>query len=249
MVQDAASRARTALVVGAGKGLGRQTAQALAGAGLRVVAVSRTAADLVSLQKEIGADHRVITMDMLADGAPATLVQSLADEQIEVIVHNLGGTMGVRDPLCASADLHRVMRWNLDVAVDLNAFLIPAMRARGWGRVVHVSSVAAVARRGSLAYGVAKAALNAYVENLGRVVAGDNVILTAIMPGAITFPGSHWDTVQRERPQDAQHYLRERVATHQFAAPEQIADFIAYLCTTPAPLFAGAVVPLDGGAM
>jgi NAD(P)-dependent dehydrogenase (short-subunit alcohol dehydrogenase family) len=242
---------KTALVVGAGKGLGRQTAKVLASAGARVIAVSRTLEDLQSLNADMegSAHHRIIAMDLMNDCAPSELLAMLTNEGIGIVVHNLGGTLNVRDPFCAATELRRVMRLNLEVAIDINAGLVPAMQKRGWGRVVHVSSVAAVARRGNVAYGVAQAALNAYTETIGRIVAADDVIISAIMPGALIYPGSHWESVARNRPADAERYLAERVATHKFASPQAVADFILYLCSNSSPIFAGAIIPVDGGAM
>jgi 3-oxoacyl-[acyl-carrier protein] reductase len=242
---------KTALVVGAGRGVGRHAALVLGNAGARVIAVARTKDDLQSLRSEFHDPRmvKIVALDLMPEGGPGQLVADVASDAVDIVVHNIGGNLGVSEPLCAAEDLRRVLRFNLEIAAELNRFLIPPMRERRWGRVVHMSSNAALARKGSLAYGVAKAALNAYVEKLGRSVAPDGVSVSAIMPGAIADPGGHWDTVAKTRPTDAATYLRERVAIGRFARPEEVAELVGYLCSEHASLFCGAVVAMDGGGL
>ncbi len=241
---------KTALVVGAGKGLGRAISLQLAQEGARVIAVSRTAKDLETLLSEMGGaikGHQIISMDMMSSGSELELTKKIQASQIDVIVHNLGGTLGIKNPLCGSEELQKVMRFNLEIAVELNRFFIPLMQERGWGRVVHVSSNAAILGRGSSAYAVAKSALNTYTDHIGRAVAATGVTVSAVMPGAIRSPGIHWDNLANTKPADVEKYLNERVAIKRFAEPSEVAKFITYLCSEQAALFTGSVVTMDGG--
>lgn len=241
---------KTALIVGAGRGLGRQVALRLAREGARVVAVARTALDLESLLSEMGGSgkgHQVIAMDLVPEGAPQNLISQLRASSIEIVVHNIGGTLGLKNPFLSAEQLRTIMRLNLEIAVEINSELVPCMRKRRWGRVVHVSSNAAVLGRGSLAYGVAKAALNAYTHNLGNTVAADGITVSAVMPGAIAYPDSHWDKLAKENPENVKKYLHDRVAARRFASPDEVANFITYLCSEQAALFTGSVVTMDGG--
>src|SRR5437870_13613312 len=109
---------RTALITGAGRGLGRSAAGCLAREGAHVIAVSRTSADLDSLLEEMGGEargHRALSVDLAHDEGPAHLLARLESLQLDpdIIVHNLGGNLGVTDPFCSLAQWREVMRFNL----------------------------------------------------------------------------------------------------------------------------------------
>ncbi|MBM3300228.1 MAG: SDR family oxidoreductase, partial [Deltaproteobacteria bacterium] len=130
---------------------------------------------------------------------------------------------------------------------ELNRLLIPSMQRRQWGRVVHVSSIAAVRGRASLPYSTIKAALNRYVSTLGGLVAADGVVVTAVMPGIIRTQGGHWDCVCSDRPDFVERYLQERIAVRRFGTPEEIRNMVVFLCSERASFCAGALIPIDGG--
>jgi 3-oxoacyl-[acyl-carrier protein] reductase len=155
--------------------------------------------------------------------------------------------MGIKDLFPSMDDFHKVMRINLDIAIELNNYLIPEMQKRKWGRVVHVSSASAVVTRGSLCYTVAKAALNTYTESLGLQVARSGVNVSSVMPGAIAYPGSRWDTLMKEKTTEITKYLDEHCAINRFAKPEEVAAAITFLCGESAALFSGSQVRMDGG--
>lgn len=243
---------KRALVTGASRGLGRFLALSLAQEGAMVAVVSRTASDITSLVAEMGgtsAGHYGLSADLMPEGAPTRVLEEVATGfgPLDIVVHNLGGTLGIRDPFCTVEEWRRMWRFNLEIAVEMNRLVVPVMQAQKWGRVVHISSIAAVRGRGSIPYATVKAALNAYVRGLGCAVAADGVIVTAVMPGAILTKGGHWDIVSRDNPEYAQSYLAERIAIRRFGTPEEISDFVVFLCSERASFFAGTVLPIDGG--
>lgn len=244
---------KSALVVGASRGLGRAIALGLAAEGAQVGVVARTAADIASLVAEMSQTsqgHWGLARDLTPDGAPTQLAQDLRSytDRIDILVHNLGGTLGVRDPFCAVDDWRAVWRLNFEIAAELNRCLVPAMQQRQWGRVVHISSIAATLSRGSVAYCAVKAALNAYTKNLGCTVAPDGVVISAVMPGVIRHPGSHWDQVAINDPDRVHDFLNTRIAIKRFATPSEISNMIIFLCSEQAAFMPGAVVPIDGGS-
>jgi len=246
-------RGRTALVVGASRGLGREIALTLAQEGACVLAVARSETAIHSLVEQMGGDekgHWGIAADLLPDEAPGELVARITERcpAVDIIVHNLGGTLGIRDPFCALPEWRAMWRLNFEIAVDLNRLLIPPMQLRRWGRVVHISSIAANLSRGSIPYGTVKAALNAYARNLGCTVAPDGVVVSSVMPGAIHDEGGHWDRMLKTQPEMAARYLEQRMAIKRFANPQEIAQFAAFLCSERASFFTGALLPIDGGS-
>ncbi|MBI5576928.1 MAG: SDR family oxidoreductase [Deltaproteobacteria bacterium] len=245
---------KSALVVGGSRGLGRAIALGLAREGARVAIVARSASAIERTVEAMGGEangHRGISMDLVPDGSPEALVARLEEmgiNRIDILIHNLGGTLQVGDPLCGVSDWRKVWRLNLEIAIDINRRLIPKMKERGWGRIVHVSSVAAVLNHGSLPYGTVKAALNAYVKNLGAVLAPHGVVACGIMPGAILYEGSDWEKRSRDNPSQAAEFLNGKIAIGRFARPEEIASLAVFLSSEQASFFCGDVLPVDGGS-
>ncbi len=244
---------RSALVTGAGRGLGRAISECLAREGVKVAAVSRTRSDVVSLVESMGgaaAGHIGVPMDLVPDGAPEQLVKDLAQYDfgpIDIIVHNMGGTLDITDPYCSIGDWRRVYRFNFEVAVALNRMLVPDMQGRHWGRVVHVSSISAMENHGPVTYCAIKAALTAYTRSFGGVVAPDGVVVSAILPGAVFTEDGYWDEASLNRPEHVKKFLSERQRIGRFGRPEEIGNYVAFLCSELASFNTGSIIPIDGG--
>lgn len=242
---------RRALVTGAGRGIGQAIAKSLAREGAIVAAVSRTPADLEQLVADLGgceAGHVGISMDLTPEGAPAKLMQELESfRPLDIAIHNVGGTLNIGDPFCSIDDWRRVYRFNFEISVELNGMILPAMRQRKWGRIIHISSIAGMENQGPVTYCAMKAAVTAYARSMGGVVAPDGVVISAVLPGAVFTDGGYWDTASRERPEHVNTFLTERQRIGRFGRPEEIADYVAYLCSELASFNTGSIVPIDGG--
>jgi 3-oxoacyl-[acyl-carrier protein] reductase len=243
---------KLALVTGAGRGLGEGICRSLAAEGVRVLATSRTAPDLEKLAAELGgsaAGHLTLPLDLSAAGGPDQLVAFTRAHglQPDIVVNNVGGNLGFTDPLGPLEEWRQVMRLNVEIALEINRAFLPSMRTRMWGRICHVSSIAALENQGPPAYCAAKAALNAYVRSLGRYVAADNVILTSVMPGAVFTKDGYWDNAARERPAHVEKYLNERMAIRRFGRVEEISELVTFLCSENASFCVGSCVLADGG--
>lgn len=244
---------KRALVTGAGRGLGRSIVECLAREGVKVAVVSRTLSDIEALLNGIGgpqAGHSGKALDLLPSEAPGKLVSELQKDAfwpIDIVVHNLGGTQDVTDPFCSLADWRMLWRFNMEIALELNLLLLPEMKRRRWGRIVHITSIAATENQGPVPYCSIKAALTSYARSMGRVLAPEGIIMTAVLPGAVFTEGGYWDKTSRERPEHVRKYLSERMAIHRFGAPDEIGNAVAFLCSEHASFFVGSVVPIDGG--
>jgi NAD(P)-dependent dehydrogenase (short-subunit alcohol dehydrogenase family) len=248
---DLGIKGRLALVTGAGRGIGRAIAQSLANEGVKVICVSRTQTDIDSLIESLGLDqagHLGIAMDLMPEGAPAELLAKIEHlGPIDILVHNAGGTLDITNPFCSIDEWRKVYRFNFELAVELNCMLIPSMQQRKWGRVCHISSISAMENHGPVTYCAMKAALTAYTRSMGGVVAPDGVVITAVLPGAVFTEAGYWDQTSRDRPAHVQKYLAERQRIGRFGRPDEIANFVTYLCSDLASLNTGSIIPVDGG--
>ncbi|WP_375486803.1 SDR family NAD(P)-dependent oxidoreductase [uncultured Jatrophihabitans sp.] len=179
----------TALVTGASSGLGAEFARQLAAAGWDLVLVARDVDRLETAAAEVRAAHKV-TVDVLAadlvtdDGCARVASRLAADPPIGVLVNNAGvGTYRAFGEAELEAE-EQQLDLNVRAVLRLTHAAVTAMRPRGDGRVVNVSSVAGfVPRPGNVTYSASKAWVTIFSEALSLQLAGSGVSVTAVCPG------------------------------------------------------------------
>ncbi len=242
---------RGALVTGSSAGIGLAIAQSLAAEGVRVALVARTVPDVDAAVASLGgreAGHRGYAVDLAAADGPTRLLTACAEfGAVDILIHNLGGTLGVNDPLAPIGRWRDVFRLNLEVAIELNDALVPAMRERGWGRIVSILSLGAREHSGTIAYGTAKAALGAYTRGLARNVARDGVVVTAVSPGATLTENGHWAQQSLTNPARVATYLETETVRGRFVEPREVAAVVAFLASDAASACGGTFVGVDAG--
>lgn len=243
---------RFALITAGGRGIGASVAKCLAKEGCHVAVVSRSSSDVKNLVEDIGgkkSGHLGIPLDLTVEGGPEKLVKMLAKEfsMPSIVVHNLGGTLDIKDPFCSIEDWRRVYRINFEVPVELNNLLVPDMQKKKWGRIVHTSSISAMENHGPVTYCAMKAALTAYTRSFGGVVARDGVVVSAVLPGAIYTQRGYWDITSKDNPEHVKRFLSERQRIGRFGKPEEIGNFVSFLCSDLASFNTGSIIPIDGG--
>ena len=244
-------RGRHVLVTGASQGLGADAAKGFAAAGARVSLSARRAKELNEILGELDGDgHRAIVADLMQTGEAVRLAAAAEnDGPVDIVVHAAGGNMDLRDVFGPSETWQRVWQLNVGSVIDLNNALIPGMRARGWGRVLHFSSRSAVSFAGAPAYAAAKTYLNAYTVMLGRAVAVDGIVVSAVAPGAIAAPGNNWARAEQQWPENVAKYVTEHQAIGRLGRPDDITPFLLFLASDAARFAAGSIIPIDGGGM
>lgn len=243
---------RLALVTGCSKGIGRSIAISLAQEGARVILVARSGDVLEELRSQMKNQekHHVIPIDLMDDSGVINLANAIHKiGDLDIAVHNLGGSAGVYDPFAPAKEWAKVWQFNLGIPIDLNRIFIPQMVKKRWGRIVHLSTLATYNFKGNAAYASAKCALNAYVKSVSRQVAKENVILSAAAPGAVFIDGRPLAKLQTENPAALEDYFKNNQTIHRLAKVEEIASLVSFLCSDKASFMAGSIVGIDGGGM
>lgn len=246
---DLGIKDKKVLLTGASRGLGAQMAREFVQEGCEAFVVARKKEDVADLAEELGERARGMSLDLSEPDAGPVLIQSLHDQGFdpEIVVHNLGGTLDVTDPFCTMEMWRKVQRINLEVQVELNQVFIPRMRKKGWGRILHTSSIAALENQGPVPYCAAKAGLCAYVRSMGRIVAPHNIVMTALLPGAVFTENGYWDLASKNRPEHVKKYLEERMAIKRFGTVDEISGVALFLCSQRSSFFVGSNILVDGG--
>ena len=244
---------RLALVTGASRGIGRAIAVALAREGARVILVARSQEQLEVVRKEIATTerkHYCYAIDLMAEDGVARLIKAITTDlgEPDIVVHNLGGSFGL-PAFAPTEDWKKVWYFNVGIGHELNLAFIPGMVKRRWGRIVHLSTLSTVTYNGYAPYVSAKCALDGYVKSVNREVSKDNVIISAVAPGAIYSEGRYFAKLQKENPAAIEDYFKNHLPIRRLGTAEDIGPVVAFLCSDFASFMAGSIVGIDGGGM
>ncbi len=245
---------RTALVVGASKGIGKEICLELAKAGCKIISIARSEKLLselnINLNKLNQKENHFYSYDLLSkDRLEFLNAIKTNHNEISIIVNNIGGSLVSRNYLASSKEWLEAIIFNVGIAIDVNSVFLPQFIKKHDGRICHVSSISAEMLRGNPLYSSAKAYLNAYVKTVARAVAKEGVVVNAVMPGAVTFDGSYWDEIMKTNPNKASDFLSHHQAVNRFGKPEEIAKVVAFLVSDYSSFMQGSIVSVDGGNM
>ncbi|WCN83679.1 3-hydroxybutyrate dehydrogenase [Micromonospora sp. LH3U1] len=238
---------RTALVTGGGSGIGRACALRLGAAGAKVLVVDRNLEAAKAVAAEAGGRAEGV------DLSDATAVDRL-DVDVDIVVNNAGlqHVAPLQDfPVERFEYIQRVM---VEAPFLIIRRALPHMYARGWGRIVNISSVHGLrASPYKAAYVSAKHAL----EGLSKVVALEGAahgvtancinpayVRTALVESQIADQAASHGIPEAEV---IEKIMLARAAIKRLIEPEEVAELLAYLCSSPAAFITGASIALDGG--
>lgn len=236
---------RTAAVAAASSGLGLATARALAEAGCRVAMCARTAERIEAAAATIDGDVVPLVADVSTpDGARYFVEAAIAAlGSVDILVANGGGPPPGTFATTPEAAFADALDLNLRSVVAMCYAAIPPMQARGWGRVVAITSISV---RQPIPYlilsNTARAGVTGFLKTVALEVAKDGVTVNTIQPGSHLTPrlGNLDDAALAE--------LAATVPTGTIGDPGDFGRCAAFLCSESARYITGASLHVDGGA-
>jgi gluconate 5-dehydrogenase len=237
---------RVACVTGASSGLGRRAATILAAAGAQVVGVARRETALQDWKSEIGANAAIHVADVADRNGLAALTRAISAPfgAPDIIVHAAGlNTRQAADDVTPDA-WDRTVALNLTAPFFVSQALVPAMRAKGWGRVVNFASLQTYrAFPGGIAYGATKAGIGQLTRAMAEAWSRDGITANAIGPGF--FPTELTEAVFSDPDRAARNAAQ--TCLHRNGRLEDLDGPLLFLCSEASAYVTGQVLMVDGG--
>ncbi len=263
---DLMIRDKVAIVTGASAGVGEAVARELAAAGVKLVLAARRESSLAevadSIRQSYGTEAAVVAVDMTDPEAGDKLVQEAATRfgGVDIVVNNAGRAHagGLLDT--SDDDWRGMEELKLHAMIRLNRAAIPLMRARGWGRIVNMSSIGGLYPNPKLMVSHAlSAAINNLTRGLALEVARDGILVNAIGIGAVRT--KNWEhnmipKVRQTRPDLAGLDDEDLVAkvgaeytpVGRMGTPDEVAAIAAFFCSGRNGFVTGSTIEASGGA-
>jgi|LGVF01.1.fsa_nt_gb 3-oxoacyl-(acyl-carrier-protein) reductase len=233
-----------ALVTGANGGLGNATALKLGMNGFKVILNYHVDEDkAVEIASSIGTENTLlIEADITNVEAVNEMISKALEKfgRIDVLVNNAGITRDRTFAKMSRKEWDEVINVNLNGAFNVTKAVIGTMLKQGGGTIINISSIVGeVGNFGQTNYSASKAALIGFTKSLAKEVASKGITVNAIAPGFV-------DTeMTRKIPETIKSKILEQIPMRRFAAPEEIADVILFLCN--ATYITGTVIDVNGG--
>jgi NAD(P)-dependent dehydrogenase (short-subunit alcohol dehydrogenase family) len=251
---------KRALVSGSTKGIGLAIAKALAQEGSRVIINGRTEASVSAALSEIlaSAPNGMIE-EFVGDLAAPEAAESLGAKfpSVDILVNNLGIFEPKPFEQIPDEEWRRMFEVNVLSGVRLSRMYLPGMKERDWGRIVFISSESAINTPGGMIhYGMTKTAQLAVSRGLADSCAGTAVTVNAVLPGPTHSAGADEFVKQlsggkpfAEFEKEFFKSVRPTSLLKRFITTEEVASFVAYLCSPLAAATNGAALRVDGGVV
>src|SRR6478752_7340251 len=249
MGSDMRLQGRTAIITGAGSGIGRASAKLFAEEGARLALVDRDSAGLQETLNLVG-EATMHIGDVGDAGFAETVVGDVVARlgRLDILMtaagFSCGGTVLTTDP----ADWDAVFRTNVGGTWLWSRAAVPEMQRQGSGSIITLASQLAIAGgRGNSAYIAAKGAIISLTRTMALDFATDGIRINAIAPGAIDTPMLRRSFARHADPEPVREASKARHAMKRFGQAEEVAETALHLASDASSFTTGTVMVVDGG--
>jgi 3-oxoacyl-[acyl-carrier protein] reductase len=246
---------RVAMVAAASKGLGKACAIALAQEGCKVSICARNAEELEKTQSEVGGDTLAVVADVSSANSLEDWYRQTIDRfgQVDVLVTNTGGPPVKRFMELSDESWLSGVESTLMNVVRLSRLVIPGMRDRRWGRIIHLTSLVAKQPVDELTISsTLRAGLSGLTKTMANQLGPNNITVNAILTGHILTDRQYAlaDVRTRERGITHEEYFAgqaDEIPLRRIGAPREIGEVVAFLASERASYVTGVSLQIDGG--
>ncbi len=237
----------TALITGAGQGIGRACAHTFASRGANLVLLDKNPETLKEVAAEV-ASIGCTVIDQVVDLTELETVKEISEtlrkqSLMDILVNNAGFDRPGTTAKIDKRGFEEVFYIHVTVPLTLIQCFLPDMRAARWGRIVNVSSIyGLIGGKGEVAYSTAKAAIIGLTKSVAKECGQDGVTVNAVLPGLIRTP-----TIEQFMAEKYKQDIIANTALGRMAEPEEVARVIAFLSSDDASFITGIALPVSGG--
>lgn len=257
---DLGIKGKTAVVGGSSKGLGRASAIALAKAGANIVLCARNKEALLQTKKEIallGAEVIALTVDMASETDNRYLVDQAVEKfgGVDILVNNSGGPKPgtFRDITFEDLDeaYHSVLKYNIRM-INL---CLPYMEQKKWGRIVNITSMTVKEPAPNMVLSnIFRSAVASYAKTISKELIGLGITINNVCPGYFKTDRIAQLVEANSKAENITSEMYEERVTAAFPHkrymdPQELGDYVGYLCSEQARSITGTTVQLDGGLL
>ena len=239
---------QTAVVTGAGRGIGHAIAARLASEGARVACVSRSEENAKRTADELNKARADSAKPYAVDVADHAAVQKVGVQileefgKIDILVNNAGVTRDGLAMRMSIEDWDTVINTNLRGAFNFTQSILRAMIKQRSGRIINITSVIGlIGNAGQTNYSASKAGLIGFTKSLARELASRNITANAIAPGFIT------TDMTAGLSEEIKKTIQSQIPLGKTGTPEDVASTAAFLASAEASYITGQVICVDGG--
>ncbi|HTP89114.1 MAG TPA: 3-oxoacyl-ACP reductase family protein [Bryobacteraceae bacterium] len=234
---DVSLEGRVAVVTGASRGLGREIALALSGAGAQVVSVARSIEGPDTFRCDVSREDDVAALETAVIARYG---------RVDILVNNAGVNVRKNVTEFTLEEWNRVLGTNLTGAFLMCRAFVPHMKGRGWGRIVNMTSMMShISIPGRTAYSASKAGLLGMTRALALELAPEGITVMAISPGPFA---TEMNTPLLNDPELNQQFV-SKIPVGRWGNPKDIGSLVLYLCSDAAGFLTGTDIVIDGGWM
>jgi 3-oxoacyl-[acyl-carrier protein] reductase len=240
-------KGHTALITGAGQGIGKACASIFAERGAALVLVERNPVTLRAVKEEClekGREVYPLQVDLTDFAALRKELERIPSSfAVDILVNNAGFDRPGTSAKIDREAFESVLEIHLTVPLILIQVCLPSMRKRKWGRIINVGSIYGfIGAKGELAYSTAKAGIIGLTKSVAREAGNDNVTVNAVLPGLTRTPSI--ETLMADRFKEI---IIKDTPLGRMAEPEEVAKVIAFLASEDASFVTATALPVSGG--
>jgi len=239
---------RTALITGAGRGIGKAIAEKLAAEGVKVLCVSKNPDSCGAVAEGIkaaGGRAQAYAVDVADSAAVKTAAEQILKdhERVDILINNAGITRDMLLLRMSDDDWHQVLNTNLSSCFYWSKALLRPMTSARWGRIINISSVVGlIGNPGQANYAAAKAGMLGFTKALARELSGRNITVNAVAPGFIAT-----DMTSKLDPKMMEDVLKWLVPAKRMGESAEVAATVAFLASDQSSYITGQTFSVDGG--